>query len=234
MPTGTTPARELIDAGADVDAPDSQGKAPLGVAVHSGAPELVALLLASDADPMRSSAGHHPMLLSGMASCPSSTPLLAAALDAAHTGSHAILDVFLEHLDSSSSRGHRSAPADAEALVVAAMVAAVADVSQELLALLHAGFDACGAFLRQYEEQRRGAVRKLLLAAAQRAGSAAAAGSALRQHLPLRRRACVLLASVCLDVWQQASVAAQGAAKLQTVPQMLVSIAAALGHEQAG
>lgn len=224
-------AKELIDAGADVDAPNSQGKAPLGVAVHSGAPELVAL--ASGADPMPPAAGHHPMLLSGMASCPSSTPLLAAALDAAHTGSHAILDVFLEHLHS-SSRGHWSAPADAEALVVAAVVAAVADVSQEPLALLHAGFDACGAFLRRYEEQRRGAVRKLLLAAAQRAGSAAAAGSTLRQHLLLSRRACVLLASVCLDVWQQASVAAQEAAKLQTVPQMLVSIAAALGREQAG
>lgn len=46
-------------------------------------------------------------------------------------------------------------------------------------------------------------------------------------------RACVLLASVCLGVLQQASVvAAQEAAKLQTVPQMLVSIAAALGRGQ--
>jgi hypothetical protein len=179
------------------------------------------------------------MLLSGMASSPSSTPLLAAVLDAVHTGSHAILDVFLEHFHSSSSSSsslsvhHRPAPADTEALIVAAVVAAVADVSQEPLALLHAGFEACDALLRQYEEQRRGAVRKLLLAAAERAGSAAAAGSALRQHLPLSRRACALLASVCLDVWQQASAAAQEAAKLQTVPQMLVCVAAALGREQA-
>lgn len=128
-----------------------------------------------------------------------------------------VSEVFLEH-------SNQAGCADPEALVVAAIVAAVADVCEQPYALLHCGFDLAYAFAHKYEQERRCAVRKLLLAAAKQV--AAAARSALQRHLPVSKRACVLLARVCMEVWLEASAAAEKSKKQQAVSQMLVAVVA--------
>jgi hypothetical protein len=216
--------KALISAGADVAAPNSAGQTPLHRAVHSATPAAVALLLTSGAS--ATAAAAQPVLLSRLAGSSSlhSTPLAAAALDAVHTGSHAVLDVFLERMN-------QAADVDAEALVVAAVVAGVADICEQPHALLHCGFDVAYAFAHKYEQERRCAVRKLLLAAANH--DAAATRSALQLHLPVSKRACVLLARVCMEVWLEAGAAAEQSTQQQAVSQMLLSGALSLAHNAA-
>lgn len=220
-PCSVAVLKTLIAAGADVHATDELGKTSLHVAVHSGTPDAVALLLEAGADPMAAAA--QPMLLSGVAGSLSSTPLFTAALDAAHTGSLATLDVILKHCSRGETKG--CAAVTAEDLVVAAVVAAVADVSKVPVVLLHSGWDLAYASFRRYEQQQREAVRQLLLAVG--SSDAAAAQYALQRHTPLSRRACLLLTGVAVDVWLEATPAAQKTVQQQAVQQMLVSVAAA-------